>query len=539
MGEGMPNEDVVPAWDPNSAVPIAEAVVGEQSADIPTEMPLVPQFIREFSRENSQVERDELAGEIREKRRERDASRAEQDTLLEQQEGTVRDLALLQGQIEAHSDDGFFSKVANYLEVNKLRQEINNKLGEQVSLEDALAQTEDSPERDETRRMLADFYDGEKKKWTEAGYTKEDITKNFSEEHLASLSMEDYALLLQRFPGQMVTHVTRQGVRDHNEMFEHSAGMGEQHNGFKGILSSGRILSPLEVALSQAETRKDICRFLNDKKEPTENDVPGMVTRLKQLTDPKGFNNKTAGHYAVEGVVNSIYGGESGNETFVAYPSAFIASQTKFNTDPTKEVANHSQNHNDVYVWPDEGGGVSVNAGIVFIPKNASVDPATGSLYKADEMGNPVEDTGISEDERVINRLNFEKVSNMISSEEYWEQYFQAHPDQRPSKIVYYDTSGSPTQALWKWKAEHAIVNKNAADSLGFSENQRDNEGAPVLGDKALRGFNQIAVDSLVAEYGLTYVLGQYNQGWSSDSKDMEVALNKMYKNDEAQPEAV
>ena len=121
MGEGMQNEYVVPAWDPNSAVLVAEAVAGEQSTDIQTEMPLVPQFIREFSRENSQAERDELAGEIREKRRERDVSSAEQDALLEQQERTVCDLALLQGQIEAHSDDGFFSKVANYLEVNKLR----------------------------------------------------------------------------------------------------------------------------------------------------------------------------------------------------------------------------------------------------------------------------------------------------------------------------------------------------------------------------------------------------------------------------------
>ena len=381
--------------------------------------------------------------------------------------------------------------------------------------------------------MLADFYDGEKKKWREAGYTKEDITKNFSEEHLASLSMEDYALLLQRFPGQMVTHTTRQGVRDHNGMLEHSAGMGEQHNGFKDILASGRVLSPLGVALSQAESRKDICKFLNDKNEPTEEDVPGMVVRLKQLTEPKGFNDKSAQHYAVERVVDNFYGGERGNETFVAYPSAFVASQTKFNKDPTEEVPDHSQNHNDLYVWTDEDKGVSVNAGVVFIPKNAQVDPTSGSLYEMDESGRPIEDENVPEDERSSGQRYFKKVVQAINSEQYWENYFQAHPDQRPSKIAYYDISESPTQALWNWKAKHGIVNKDDAHALGFEENLVNSQGAPVLGDEAFREFNQIAVDSLVAEYGATYVLGQYNQGYPKDQKELEVALNKMYKKED------
>jgi hypothetical protein len=64
MNEGFPgNNKSIRAED-------SEAVV-----------PAPPQFIKEFSKDNSQEERDELAAAIREKRQERDAFRVEQNEL--------------------------------------------------------------------------------------------------------------------------------------------------------------------------------------------------------------------------------------------------------------------------------------------------------------------------------------------------------------------------------------------------------------------------------------------------------------------------
>lgn len=490
-----------------------------------------PAFLREFSKEDSPEERDQTAKEIREKRKEYFDRKTDQGEKQETKNEVVQELESLARNIENYQGAGFFQKIKDYFAIQKTKAELNEKMGIKKTLEEELATAEPGrPELDEARQMMKRFYDGEKQKWADAPYSKEDIAENFAEEHLASLSLEEYALLMKRFPGQMVTHVSRNGIRDHTGMIEHTKGTGEWHNSFQNILASKRLLSPLGVALSQCETNHDICTFLNRGKETVtsqdaiksnerqQTDPRGLVTVLKQYeVGGKNFHDKAAIHLAVEQVLDGVYGGERGNEVFVAYPSTHVASQYMFQnwghdllTQPNEENAVH----NDVYVWnrwkESEEVGMNIDAGLVFIPENSVVDRETGSLYKVDESGRPTQ-VEIDPSQRESNTAYFQKTEQGIPSKEYWEAYFTKHPESRPSKVVYYDAKMTPTAAMWKWKADNGIVNKKDAVDLGFSENQVGSDFDRPLGEQEVRDFRQLAMNALVEEYGLQQVLFAYD----------------------------
>lgn len=491
-----------------------------------------PLFLKEFSKKNSSEERDQAAQEIREKRKEHFDRKSEQDGKREAKDEVVLELEALAESIRNYNDAGFLQKIKDYFSIQKTKAELNEKMGIQQTLEESLVQAESGrSELDEARQIVKRFYDQEKQKWADAPYSKEDMAENFTEEHLSSLSLEEYELLMKRFPGQMVTHVSRQGVRDHNGMYEHSKGMGESHSNFQDMLASKRMLSPLGVAISQAETYHDICQFLNGGEDVvTHRDVIGdgrqpmdlrrLVTALKWYTDStdrKHFHNKTAIHLAVEQVLGGIYGGERGNEVFVIYPSAHIASQYMFKNwghDLLNPQDSSNAAHNDVYVWnrwkEGEEAGMSIDAGVVFLPKNATVDPETGSLYRLDESGKPIPAT-VDPNKQEPNTLYLQKTDRGISSEEYWETYFAQHPSSRPSKIVYYDAAMTPTAAMWKWKADNGIVDKQDAANLGFTEHQVGDDWDRPVGEQEMDDFHQLAMDALVEEYGAGSVLFAYD----------------------------
>ena len=53
--------------------------------------------------------------------------------------------------------------------------------------------------------------------------------------NLSVISLDDYARLLRKFPNHMLTHVVRQGVRDHSGP-DHYGGSLKFHNGLKELL---------------------------------------------------------------------------------------------------------------------------------------------------------------------------------------------------------------------------------------------------------------------------------------------------------------
>ena len=85
-------------------------------------------------------------------------------------------------------------------------------------------------------------------------------------------------------------------------------------------------------------------------------------------------------------VGDNFYGGERGNEVFFVYPSDVLASQNDYSFNGWQKDFTKMQSEdkwNGVFVWPQDmnNPGISVDAGVVFLPGNIPVDPETGSKY--------------------------------------------------------------------------------------------------------------------------------------------------------------
>ena len=138
---------------------------------------------------------------------------------------------------------------------------------------------------------------------------QEDITKYFSEEHLASLSLEDYKTLLKRFPSEMVAHVTRQGIRDHTGMVYHLAGAGEYVDGFMKMLEDGRLRSPLGVHLAEKEKMDAVSKFLNlsgFKNKEDALDYVNSLTNENVQGESGSYTDRMAVHFATEEVADRL-----------------------------------------------------------------------------------------------------------------------------------------------------------------------------------------------------------------------------------------
>ena len=289
------------------------------------------------------------------------------------------------------------------------------------------------------------------------------------------------------------------------------------------------------------------------------------VEALKELQSMFGtfdrqgsYADRAALHFATEEVADCFYGCEKGNEIFMAYPSAFIASQYFFQGQLSEASGGY---WNDQWVWANEERGIDLNAAIVFIPKDARVDPETGSRYAIKEGGGDINQKNIETVKRflelhkndlfidgalkILGRSRFDlfkesiadtdeirqlrikigqtgnelgitdtrvlqaifdyqslfsmnvyrddelrieaeishtlrsygvylkEAATTISSQEYWEQYWTKHPDEKPNKIVYYE-GDDPTKAVDDWKNDNFIkrYKPKPSEHMGFPEHQ-------------------------------------------------------------------
>lgn len=355
-----------------------------------------PKFIKEFSKEKSPEDRQQTAQKIRAKRAKH---------FVEKRTSTDR-------RQELQEEIGERGRVL----VEQLEQ-IQNLESEADALSERLGSGDMPPALQEARTMMDNFYREQKEKWVNIGYTKEDITKYFSEGYLTSLSLEDYVLLLKRFPCEMVAHVTRQGIRDHIEYIEHADGEGAYFDSFMRMVEDGRLRSPLGVYFAEGEKEQAIARFLDlDRFKSKEEalDYLGFLTgtTYESQGEPGSYADRMAIHFAAEEVADRYYGSERGNEIFVAYPSAYIASQYYFNGQLEEGGGGY---WNDQWVWANEERGMDLNAGLVFIPEEARVDRKTGSRYKLDKDRNPIKNREyMSAFRRLVDSADFHNFANQV-----------------------------------------------------------------------------------------------------------------------------
>ena len=374
-----------------------------------------PKFIREFSRENSPDDRDALAHKIKAQRAKQQEERQERKSQLASLESGVGEqeekmqaiwerLQAAEKEIDDLSLNGL-RRIMHFLKLRKLRSELfsgkfeYSDLQNQMNLSLSEKRWLEYKERDSEQsipkelrwewRVIQQFYEEQRLKWRDGKYTQEEMVKYFDEEFLASLSLKDYQVLLSRFPQEMVTHVTRQGVRDHAAMMWHSRGVGEYANGFKDLLADGRLRSAIGRTLVAKEQDKAIANLLILDTHKGKEKALEYLDRITSKTQggQGTYSDRSSVHFAVEEVADTYYGAERGNEIFLAYPAAMIASQYFFSGQ--LKYAGDSQ-WNDAWVWANEERGIDLDAGIIFIPADAQVDEKTGSRYELGQDKAPV-----------------------------------------------------------------------------------------------------------------------------------------------------
>lgn len=291
---------------------------------------------------------------------------------------------------------------------------------------------------------------------------RELIEQVFTEDNLKQLGLEDYVTLLRTFPSDLVTHVTRHGFRDHTGHPYHTAGMGELHHGLEQMLEDGLLKSNLARNIEggiDVDSLEHVIglRGCRTKRQALSR-LASLVAKHKDGLSP-WYPDRAAVHVATGAdVANSYYGAEAGNESFVIYPGTLLVAEGRIGSGHFGNATGGA--HNDMWWYPRNPDGVSLDAGILFLPADAQVDPETGSRYRSDAA-----EPGVQHDGQDLSPPLAEQT---IPSRDYWETYFNAHPEQRPSKLVYYHGE-DPTTTLHEWLAEQRIPIE-AHDQLDLRE---------------------------------------------------------------------
>lgn len=519
-----------------------------------------PKFIKEFSKEESQPERDQLALEIRQERAKNFEVIKEAENLSSKIEETSVSLP---------------GKISDFFKFIKIRSRLMNNSVESVQTDALETNLPDSMK--DAKLAIEDFYTKQKVKWENNPYSKEDIEKHFSPEHLASLSLDEYILLLKRFPSQMLTHVTRQGVRDHIGAVNHHAGVDQMSNGFKDIAKDGKLKSSFSIHVTENAKKEAIADFLNLENKTQEQAIQDIDYLAGEETQHHhgSFADRKSVHLATEEVADAHYGSETGNEIFFSYPSAMIASQYVFSGQLSKAEGGY---HNNQWVFFNEDEGLDIDAGLVFIPKNVQVDKKTGSKYELNENLEPIENKDLySQVDNLISNEDFKSfvqeykevlggsrelvakkkveaaqileekflitdktiqemvidysflggvpgsvqsdkekkdfingrmrevgcsfvlAKDTVPSEQYWNEYF--NENKKPSKIVFYEES-DPTLALKNWRLRNDLDKKDQRPDLGFGENQVNLSDAEDVKNKvpSIGRFKNLA-ESVVEDF--------------------------------------
>lgn len=279
-------------------------------------------------------------------------------------------------------------------EIDAIKSERSAFSSQLRAIEDELKTLrEKQAEMPSAKQLLEAYYE----KVATQPLTNEQKRELLKPEALASLSTEEYIALWRRLNPYFLAHVTRQGFRDHHAMIYHSAGLEEFHNGFLNVMEDERLLRP-PIALAGLKNHDEasVKQWLSSWVLQAE-DQQQAKERLNNLlhfhlaSAPK-YPDDTAVHFAAQIVANDYYGGEIGNEIFFIYPSDVLASQYPFAFNGWEKDFTRPQNEtkwNDVFVWPEsvDNPGIPIDAGIVFLPENAPVDPQTGSKYASEVRG--------------------------------------------------------------------------------------------------------------------------------------------------------
>lgn len=282
------------------------------------------------------------------------------------------------------------------------------------------------------RELLETYY----KEIASHPLTNEQKRELLKPEILASLTTEEYIALWRRLNPFFMSHVTRQGFRDHNASEYHRSGLQEFHNGFVEIMKDQRLLRPpLAIAGLRNRDEASIRQWLSDwvLQAPDQKEAEERLNRLLnfRLASAPKYPDKTSVHFAAQIVADRYYGGERNNEIFFVYPTDVLASQYNFAFNGEEKDLTRPQSEtiwNDIFVWPRsmDNPGIPVDSGIVFLPARTLVDPITGSKYASEvKVIDGEEKRVMIEDRELVKKfiqwgLNLEKSTELMDLVSKW-----------------------------------------------------------------------------------------------------------------------
>jgi len=275
----------------------------------------------------------------------------------------------------------------------RLKQKLNKPDQQTIQLQEKLLETQAKREGlPNPRKMLEAYYE----KMATEPLTNQEKRELLKPKVLSNLSTEEYITLWRRLNPHFLTHVTRQGFRDHtggDVMVDHTSGYREFINGFVDVMGNGRsIFSPIAriglVNRDETTVKSFVSNFLQDISNPVEAKEMFLNFLNRHLASAPKYPDITATHLAAQMVSDGYYGGERGNEVFFVYPSDVLASQYAFAFNGWEKDFTKAQSEvkwNDVFIWTDPNHpGVPVDSGIVFLAEKVPVDPETGSKYASE-----------------------------------------------------------------------------------------------------------------------------------------------------------
>ena len=302
--------------------------------------------------------------------------------------------------------------------------------------------------------------------------------KYLSTQNMEKMSLEDYLTLLKRLSGEAFYHVTRYGVRENTFMSTgggHKEGEGSFIDSFSGLLKDGNINSFTSTVLKNPDKLKSI--FSESGKEVIKKSikegksVDEIVDKIMSEYQGVEFLDKESAHFSYGKDLHHMYGAEKDYKVYFYYPVEYILQNDFFHKTRESQIdigkgyyhnkGGIKQQYNDIEIF-NFGKGVPINAGILCITGDVEVDPKTGSQYFL-ENGKPVKDE----------KGEFKKPEKTVPSKEYWENYFNLHPEIRPSKIIYgdfYTSTYEEDKDLEKWAESKNVWRQDEDKKEQFRE---------------------------------------------------------------------
>lgn len=361
-------------------------------------------------------EKDDIGFSILEKEKSLEELRVLLDLNKKEKSQTAEDLTRREGNIYVKLKNALGMADERVRDLSKRIEDISlvgENLSAEVSqlksnLEEMISRQKELPS---SKELLDAYYE----QVENTPLTNEEKRRLLKPEVLSELSMEEYVLLWKRLNPYFCSHVTRQGFRDHSGMMWHSSGLLDFHGGFESVLQDELLLRPpLAVRGLKHRDMESVEAWMDSwvlQAEDKNSALDRLDRSLHATLGAPAYPDMTSVHFATQIVADSHYGGEKNNEVFFIYPTDFLASQFDFAFHGDQKNFKEPQNEiswNDVFVWSSsvENPGVSINAGVVFLPRSTLVDRYTGSKYSSEILiENGVEKRVMTEDPVLIEKF--------------------------------------------------------------------------------------------------------------------------------------